>query len=121
MRGLAIVAALALPSAALAEPWHCDFTVECTAAGACNDTAHAVRIIAADHEGELFLTTATSANLVTRLTREDELPASYASAGFGGLAELLTVEEDGTALMTLHIFDGTAQAATYFGTCEVLQ
>ncbi len=107
-------------SAALAEPWHCDFTVECQAAAGCADAAYAAEIIAADHEGQLFLSTATGTSPVQRLTDRGTLPASYASAGQAGLAELLTVEADGTALMTLHIFDETAQAATYFGTCEVL-
>jgi hypothetical protein len=36
------------------------------------------------------------------------------------LAELLTVEADGTAIMSVHIFDGAAMAVTYFGTCEEL-
>jgi hypothetical protein len=55
------------------------------------------------------------------MTETDALPATYASAGGNGLAELLTVETDGTALMTVHIFDGSAMAVTYFGTCEELR
>jgi len=117
--------ALALGSmaapAASAEPWHCDFTVECAAGGTCSEASHAARIIAADHEGRLFLSTVTGDTPVDRLTAPDTLPATYAGAGRGGLATLLTVEADGTALMTLHIFDGAARAATYFGTCEALR
>ncbi len=105
---------------AMAEPWHCQFTAECTASGGCTEAAYSAQVIAADHEGQLFLTTLTGDSPVTRLTGRGDVPASYASAGQDGLAELLTIEADGTALMTLHIFDTTAQAATYFGTCEVL-
>jgi hypothetical protein len=36
------------------------------------------------------------------------------------LAELLTVEADGTAIMSVHVFDGAAMAVTYFGSCEEL-
>jgi hypothetical protein len=52
------------------------------------------------------------------MTAAGALPATYVSAGQAGLAELLTIEADRTALMTIHMFDGTAAAITYFGTCE---
>ena len=116
-------AALALPFLALpvhAEPWACTFTVECVAAETCGESAFEIEVIAADHAGELFLSTVTGDSPLTRLTGEGELPATYASAGRDGLAELLTVEADRTALLTLHIFDGSAAAVTYFGTCEEL-
>lgn len=120
MRGLVLpLAMLAAPAAA--EPWACDFTVECVASEACGHSAHGVEVIAADHEGQLFLSTITGDSPVARLTARGALPATYASAGRDGLAELLTVEADSSALMTVHIFDGTAQAVTYFGTCEELE
>ncbi|MEM7722289.1 MAG: hypothetical protein AAF376_07930 [Pseudomonadota bacterium] len=120
MRALLPLAVL-LTSPALAEPWDCHFTVECIASEACDAAAFEVTIIAADHEGQLFLSTVTGNSPLTRLTDQGDLPATYASAGRDGLAELLTVEADFSALLTLHIFDGSAQAATYFGTCEVLE
>jgi len=120
MRNALALLACALPAPALADPWHCDFTVECVAAGACTEAAHQVEVIAADHEGRLFLSTPLGDSPVTRLTEDGALPASYAGAGRNGLAELLTIGLDGTALFSLHIFDETARAASYFGTCEVL-
>ena len=120
IRSLAILAAL-MPAAALAEPWACSFTVECIAAEACGESAFEVEVIAADHAGELFLSTVTGDSRVARLTDAGALPATYASAGAAGLAELLTVEADGTALMSVHVFDGSAMAVTYFGTCEELR
>ncbi|MGP1358018.1 hypothetical protein [Roseicyclus sp.] len=119
MRAALALCLLALP--AQAEPWACTFTVECVAAEACGESAFEVEVIAADHAGELFLSTVTGDSPLTRLTGAGELPATYASAGRDGLAELLTVEADRTALMTLHIFDGGAAAVTYFGTCEELR
>ena len=44
------------------------------------------------------LTTVTGDSPVTRLTDPGALPATYASAGRDGLAELLTVEDDRTAI-----------------------
>ena len=119
MRALLLLPAL-LPAAAFAEPWACTFTVECIAAETCGESAFEIELIAADHAGELFLTTITGDSRVARLTERGALPATYASAGGNGLAELLTVETDGTALMTVHIFDGSAMSVTYFGTCEEL-
>jgi hypothetical protein len=117
MRALALLPAL-MPLAAHAEPWACTFTVECVASEPCGESAFAVEVIAADHAGDLFLSTVTGDSPVARLTDPGALPATYASAGILGLAELLTVETDGTALMSVHIFDGGAMAVTYFGTCE---
>lgn len=110
-----------LPTALAAEPWACTFTVECVATESCGESAFSVEVIAADHEGALFLSTITGDSRITRLTAPGALPATYASAGTGGLAELLTVEDDGTALMSVHIFEGSAAAVTYFGTCEELR
>ena len=123
MRTMRIPFALVCICAALplrAEPWACRFTVECVASEPCGESAFEVQVIAADTAEELFLSTVTGDSLVTRLTPPDALPATYASAGDRGLAEMLTVESDGTALMTVHIFDGSAMAVTYFGTCEEL-
>jgi len=120
MRALAIPALLA-PVTVHAEPWACSFTVECVASEPCGESAFEVEVIAADHAEELFLSTVTGDSRVTRLTATGALPATYASAGAAGLAELLTVEADGTALMSVHVFDGSAMAVTYFGTCEELR
>jgi hypothetical protein len=115
-----LLAALPAPPAAIAEPWACTFTVECVAAGDCGQSGFEIEVIAADHAGELFLSTVTGDSRLMRLTDPGALPATYASAGADGLAELLTVEADRTALMSVHIFDGAAAAVTYFGTCEEL-
>ena len=120
MRSLTFLAAL-MPATVHAEPWACSFTVECVAGEACGETGFEIELIAADHAGELFLSTVTGDSRVARLTDADALPATYASAGAGGLAELLTVETDGTALMSVHFFDGVAAAVTHFGTCEELR
>ena len=109
---------LALAPAAKAEPWTCGFTAECVAGGACDEAAFEIEVIAADHEGQLFFRTASGATPALRLSAPNVLPVTYAATGRNGIAEMLTIERDATALFTLHIFDGTAQAATYFGTCE---
>jgi hypothetical protein len=120
MKRLLALPLLCLPAAAGAEPWDCRFTVECVATESCGEAAFSVQVIPADHAGELFLKTITGNSPVTRLTEAGALPATYASAGARGLAELLTVEADRTALMSVHMFDGAAAAVTYFGTCEEL-
>jgi hypothetical protein len=120
MRLFPALACLCAAFPALAAPWDCAFTVECVAGEACGESAFEVQVIAADHAGDLFLSTLTGDSRVTRLTGADALPATYASAGRDGLAELLTVEADGTAIMSVHVFDGAAMAVTYFGSCEEL-
>ncbi|MDG4648872.1 hypothetical protein P6F26_10490 [Roseibacterium sp. SDUM158017] len=121
MRAQLALALLAVAAPAAAEPWHCVFTVECVASESCGESGFEARVIAADHAGELFLSAASGDSRLTRLTEADALPATYASAGADGLAELLTVEADLTALMSVHIFDGAAAAVTYFGICEELR
>ena len=103
---------------ALAEPWACAFTVECNVTEGCDSTGFQAQVIAADHAGDLFLRTAMGASPLTRLTPEGALPVSYAGATHDGIAELLTIAADRTAILTLHMFDGTAAAITHFGTCE---
>ncbi|PWK62489.1 hypothetical protein [Roseicyclus mahoneyensis] len=105
---------------ALSEPWGCAFTVECDLTEGCDSVGFDAQVIAADHAGDLFLSTAMGDSPVIRLTREGALPATYAGAGRDGIAELLTIEGDRTAILSLHIFDGTAAVLTYFGTCEGL-
>ncbi|MBF9047187.1 hypothetical protein LSUCC0031_08695 [Rhodobacterales bacterium LSUCC0031] len=108
------------PALAMADAWQCDFTAECALATGCTDASFSARLIAADHAGELFLTTAMGDSPVIRLTPLSTLPASYAGAGQIGTAELLTIEVDRTAILSVHHFDGTAVALTYFGTCAEL-
>ena len=78
------------------------------------------RLIAADHAGELFLSTAMGDSPIIRLTPQGVLPASYAGSSRSATAELVTIAADRTAIMSLHLFDGEATAITYFGTCEEL-
>lgn len=103
-----------------AEPWACEFTVECVAGEPCDAAAYQITILAADHEGRLFLSSVVGDAPITRLNPDAAPPVSYASAGRNGLAEMITIEADSTALMTAHIFDGSPMAVTYFGTCEAL-
>ncbi|MDG3040214.1 hypothetical protein [Roseicyclus marinus] len=117
MRCLAALLCLAA-TPALAEPWACSFTVECDVAQGCETAGFQAQVIAADHAGDLFLRTAMGATPVARLTPAAALPATYAGTGHPGTAELLTIEVDRTAILTLHMFDGSAAAITYFGTCE---
>ena len=112
---------ISLAAPVVAEPWACEFIVECVAGIGCEASGYEIEILAADHEGQLFLSSVMGDTPVTRLTPDGALPASYASAGPPGLAEMVTVEADSTALMTAHIFNGVAMAVTYFGTCEVLE
>jgi hypothetical protein len=105
---------------ATAEPWACEFTVECITGEPCGAAAYQITILAADHEGRLFLSSVVGDTPVTRLNPDAAPPVSYASAGRNGLAEMITIEADSTALMTAHIFDGSPMAVTYFGTCEAL-
>ena len=107
---LPVLALAVLAPPALAEPWDCVFTVECLAAEGCAESGLEVRVIAADHAGELFLSHVTGDSPGHRLTDPGALPATYASAGARrALAELLTVEDDRTAILTVHIFDGRRQ------------
>ncbi len=120
IRPLALLAAL-MPATVHAEPWACSFAVECVASEPCGESGFEVEVISADHAGALLLSSVTGDSRIARLTDAGALPATYAGAGTGGLAELLTIETDGTALMSVHIFDGAAAAVTYFGTCEELR
>ncbi|QBY00303.1 hypothetical protein E2K80_05755 [Rhodophyticola sp. CCM32] len=126
MKGLYASAALLGPLLGLAaapcqaEPWACAFTVECIAGEACLAAAYEVDILAADHEGRLFLSSIVADTPATRLTAEKARPASYAGISGDGLAEMITIRADSTARMTAHMFDGPAMAITYFGTCEAL-
>jgi hypothetical protein len=106
---------------ALAEPWACNFTVECSIGADCTAVSNDLEIIAADHSGELFLSTLSESFPVTRLTEQGALPAAYASTDQGGNAELLTIDTDRTATITLHFFDTEIAAITYLGSCEELK
>ena len=109
-----------LPAPLMAEPWLCSFTVECDPIAGCASGGFTAQVIAADHADELFLSTAVGDSPIIRLTAPNSLPASYAGAARAGTAELVTIEADRTAIMSVHLFDGDARAITYFGTCEEL-
>lgn len=104
MRVVAAFCLLAFP--ATAEPWACHFTAECMAGLACEEAAWDLEIIAADHEGQLFMSSIVSDVIVTRLTAR-----SYATED-----TLITIGLDGTAILSTH----TEAVLTYFGTCEAL-
>lgn len=111
----------AAPMMAAAAPWLCDFSVECDLTAGCTETGFTAELIAADHADELFLSTAMGDSPIRRLTADGALPASYAGASHAGTAELLTIETDRTAILSVHLFDPDAAAITYFGTCEELR
>lgn len=79
-----------------------------------------MEVIAADHEGRLFLTTSAGDRPITRLSREGTLPAAYGGAGTHAIGELLTITEDGEAILTSHGSDGPARTITVYGTCAPL-
>lgn len=112
--------ALLLASPALAEPWACEFTVECVASETCSQSGYEVEILAADHEGQLFLSSMVGDTPIIRLSQPEAIPAAYASSGAHGPSEMITIHSDGSALMSAHIFDEGTMAVTYFGTCEAL-
>ena len=97
----------------------CQMTVQCENIDcfAIDDT---YQIIAADHAGDLFLTSPAGGRPVMRLSPRDTVPAAYASAGSHAIGELLTITEDGQAIMSIHGSDGPARTITIFGTCEAL-
>ena len=99
------LALLAQP--ALSEPWACTFTVRCLAGHSCDAADLMLEIIAADHEGRLFLRSAAEAHPATRLD-----PGAYAAQD-----QLLTIGSEDTATLTQH----REAIATYFGTCAVLE
>lgn len=92
-RALSCGSALALNGAStLAEPWSCEITVECYAGLACVATDRPMEIIAADHEGQLFLASASDAVALTRITGQ-----AYAGAHL-----LVTISPDGAAQISHH-------------------
>ena len=102
---------------AMAEPWDCTFTVECALGEGCAEAAFEMEIIAADHEGQLFASTIFGDTPIMRLTAPGAVPASYAGSGASGLADLVTIEPDRTAVMSVHFVDGETSAVTYLGSC----
>ena len=110
------VFALFLTLPAHAEPWACEMSVACQNID-CSPIEDRYEVIAADHEGQLFLTSPAGDHPVTRLSRRGEVPAVYAGAGPAALGQLLTIIEDGRAVLTLHGYDGPARTTTIYGTC----
>jgi hypothetical protein len=84
MRLFPALACLCAAFPALAEPWDCAFTVECVAGEACGESAFEVQVIAADHAGELFLSTLTGDSRVTRLTGRTPCPPPMPAPGATG-------------------------------------
>lgn len=107
----------ACPSSAIPDPWTCQMTVQCENYD-CFAIDDRYDIIAADHAGELFLTSPAGDRPVTRLHTQGTLPAAYASAGPHAIGELLTITQDGQAIVSIHGSDGPARTITVFGTCE---
>lgn len=112
----ALLCLLATP--VLAEPWDCQFDTECTTEQGCQAAGLALKIGLGDGGGVVVMSTAMGDSTMHRLTQDGTRPATYAGAGRAGIAELLTIEPDGTAILTLHMFDGRPAAITYFGGCE---
>ena len=104
---LAVLWLALLVQPVLSEPWACTFTVRCLAGHSCDAADLELEVIAADHEGQLFLRSAAEADPATRLD-----PGTFAAQD-----QLLTITPDGTATLTQH----REAIATYFGTCAVLE
>jgi len=101
-----LLASCAAPGLA-AEPWSCHFTAACMAGLACEAADHHVTIIAADHEGQLFLSSPAG-----------DLPAERLSdTAYVTDTGLVTLTAEGTAILTLH----DAAVTSYFGHCAVLE
>ncbi len=115
---IALALAVIGPPAA-AEPWTCQMTVRCQNVD-CDAIDDTYGIIAADHEGQLFLTTPAGDRPVQRLSPQGHLPAAYAGASEAAIGELLTILDDGRALLSVHGHDGPARTTTLFGTCAPL-
>ena len=90
-----------------AEPWSCQFTARCLAGLACEAQDWTAEVIAADHEGQLFLTAAALTSPVERLA-----VGAYAASGL-----LLSIDPTGTAVLSTH----QDAVASHFGSCEVLE
>lgn len=108
-----------VPLASAAEPWTCQMTVQCENID-CFAIEDTYRVIAADHAGDLFLTSPTGDRSVTPLDTGNAATAAYASAGPHAIGELLTIAADGQAMMSIHGSDGPARTMTVFGTCQRL-
>jgi hypothetical protein len=119
MHALALLTAL-MPAAAFAEPWACSFTVECVAGEACGESGFEVELIAADHAGELFLSTVTGDSRVApdRRGRPARHLCQRGARRVGGASDRGGRRHRAD---DVHIFDGVAAAVTYFGTCEELR
>ncbi|WP_166486107.1 hypothetical protein [Jannaschia sp. CCS1] len=105
--------------AVIAEPWACRMTVQCENYD-CFAIDDLYEVIAADHAGDLFLTSPAGDRPVTRLRDQGSLPAAYATAGSHAIGELLTITADGQAIMSIHGSDGPARTITVFGTCTLI-
>ena len=106
-----LAAALGLGAAApvMAEPWVCDFTVACTAGLPCEATRTPAELIAADHEGQLFV----ALDGVQYLARRLSDTSTYSAQGPDG-ALLLSIATGGAAWLTRH----GPQVTTFLGSCE---
>ena len=119
MRGGGALLMLLLATPAAAEPWACALNVRCDTLG-CAAIDAALDVIAADHEGRMFIVSTEGDRPVTRLSRAGTRPAVYAGTGDQTFAELLTITMDGQATLSSHGADGAARTSTSFGTCEPL-
>lgn len=111
--------ALLLAGPAAAEPWGCVLTVECDTLG-CASIDATLDVIAADHEGQLFLVSPEGDRPVVRLGRADDPTAAYAGTSSATPGELLTIAPDGRATLTRHGGGGALRTTTAFGTCNPL-
>lgn len=116
IRAALVLALLTTP--AVAEPWTCQMTVQCENID-CFSIDDTYEVIAADHADELFLTSPAGDRPIMRLSPQNQTPAAYAGAGPFAIGELLTITEDGQAIMSVHGSDGPARTSTIFGTCTV--
>lgn len=98
-------------------------TVLCDGSG-CVAMEQPADLIAADHEGQLFLTTPSGDIPMIRLdgapTARHAAAHAYAGTGPQISGALLTIAGDGTATLTRHARNGPARVTTAYGTCARL-
>ena len=112
---------LVLPTLAMAEPWTCEMTAECTIED-CTAVVEIHTLIAADHEGQLFLDGPRGSAPVTRLSLAGDDVTSYAALmprdDRPDDLTTLRILPDGQAQMVNQSFQGPNRVSILYGTCS---
>lgn len=119
---LALGLATGLSAPARAIDYACGFERECVAGEACGASGFDI-VLTEGADGTYVISSLSGDNAFHPLGDPARLPLSFAAADAtgAGLAELLTIEADGTAIFSVHVFDETPLAVSYFGRCEAVE